>query len=207
MTSLEGRVSQLFLDFSQLHAWRVDRFWTLKGSSALVQLMLELFIHCRISCSFIRSIWSVSSKTDFFLTDKRSNSWGSSACLLQSWKMPSVLEIFREFSCQTLSSSCLNMCEQSFAASQMQAALCWRSGRLIHGPSSLPSPHLPLCNSPLPSPVPDFKAQRHQHFSGKWLWKKEGLWRTYEGLISFSETPTVQLKFSKGVQLSELIRN
>lgn len=70
MTSLEGRVSQLFLDFSQLHAWRVDRFWTLKGSSALVQLMLELFIHCRISCSFIRSIWSVSSKTDFFWQTK-----------------------------------------------------------------------------------------------------------------------------------------
>jgi len=41
------------LDFSQLHVWHVDSFWTLKGSSALVQLMLELLIHCRISCSFI----------------------------------------------------------------------------------------------------------------------------------------------------------
>lgn len=53
MTVLEGRGSQLFLDYSQLHAWHAGSFWTLKGSSALVQLMLELLIHCRISCTFI----------------------------------------------------------------------------------------------------------------------------------------------------------
>lgn len=42
---LEGKDSQLLLNFSQLDACCVDSFWTLKGSSALVQLMLELLIH------------------------------------------------------------------------------------------------------------------------------------------------------------------
>lgn len=95
VTILEGRASQLFLDFSQSRAWRFDSFWALKGSSALVQCMLELVIHCRISCSFIWSIWPLSSKT-LYLTVKSSNSRGSSASLVQTWKMPNSIKFLFE---------------------------------------------------------------------------------------------------------------
>lgn len=174
-----------------------------------------LWFSLYLSCSFIAGFLVLSSEAydlyhpnHIFLTVKRSNSWGSSTCLLQTWKMPRLLEIFWDFSCQALSSFCLNMHERSFAASRIQAASRRQSARFICRPSCSPSPHLPLSNSPLPSPMPGFEAQRHQHFSGKWLWKNErriakNLWGF--SLISFSESSTIQLKFSKRVQLSELI--
>lgn len=138
MTILEGRGSQLFLDYSQFHSWHAGSFWILKGSSALVQLMLELLVHCRISCTFIWSTWSVSSKTNFwqFLRKLR--------LPVADMKDAKCVKIFREFSYQTLSSFCLNVCEQSFAASQVWATSAQRSSRLARGPPCSPSPHLHL---------------------------------------------------------------
>jgi len=57
--------------------------------------------------------------------------------------------------------------------------------------------------------VPNFKAQRLQHFSGKWLGRKERrIMKNLQGfsLISFSKTSTTQLKYSKRIPLNETIQ-
>lgn len=200
MTVLEGRGSQLFLDYSQLHAWHAGRFWTLKGSSALLQLMLERLIHCRIFCSFIWSTWSVSSKT---------NLWQFLRKLYlppADMKDAKCVKIFKEFSYQTLASFCLNICEQSFAASQVQATSAQRSARLARGPSCLPPPHLPLLS------LVQSWISKHTCSSmsqGSVVKEREkdciNLVRVFFNLIS--ETHSIQWKFSKRVQLTELIQN
>lgn len=109
MTILEGRGSQLVLDYSQLHAWHAGSFWTLKGSSALLQLMLELLIHGRIS-SEAHDPYHPNQIFEFL----------RKPCLPPAdMKDAKCVKIFKVFSYQTLSSFCLNMREQSFAASQV----------------------------------------------------------------------------------------
>lgn len=163
-----------------------------------------LWFNVCLSCSFIAGFLVLSSKAydlyhpkHFLLTIKRSNSWGSSASLVQTWKMP-IKFLFEHVWAELCSVPNVG----SFRPEERQAP-SWSLLLTISPPSAL------QLSSPLPSPVPDPEAQRHQHFSGRWLWKREGLQKNLWGfsLFSFSETPTIQLKFSKTIQLSEPIQN